>query len=330
MRSFALLFAAVFACSLHAAPAQAQAQRVFVSATGSDGNSCSFASPCRTFQHAHDVAPANGEIDVLDPAGYGSLTITKAISIQGHGFSGISAANSATAITINAGASDSVSLRGLLIDGAGTGSAGIQYNTAANVAIADCVVRNFVNNGIWIFSPGNAVFTVSNTTVSDNGFGGIVVQPQGAVSNWDVKGLVSNVTASNNQYGIYGYANDSGNTGRIFVTVSDSVIFHNTHAGIEAQTVSKVGTVSLIVDNTTITGAAVAFFCAEPPDLSTAIGIVADGSLARVLMKHSLIAQTGEAVVANTSGAMFTTSDNEINYDNNCNNAPVPTPLPTY
>src|SRR5215472_15413083 len=115
-----LLVAAVFACSMHANPAQAQ--RVFVSATGSDGNPCNFASPCRSFQHAHDVAPAGGEIDVLDPAGYGAVTITKAISIQGHGFSGITVASGVTGITINAGSSDAITLNGLIIDGAGVGS----------------------------------------------------------------------------------------------------------------------------------------------------------------------------------------------------------------
>src|ERR1700751_3399507 len=75
--------------------------RVFVAAQGSDSNPCTFAAPCRTFQHAHNSVVDNGEIDVLDPAGYGALTITHAISIQGHGFSGISAA-SGNAITINA------------------------------------------------------------------------------------------------------------------------------------------------------------------------------------------------------------------------------------
>src|SRR6516162_569662 len=104
---FALL-ATAFACSMHAAPAQAQ--RVFVSTTGSDGNGCTFASPCRSFQHAHDTTGAGGEIDVLDPAGYGAVTITKAISIQGHGFSGITVASGGTGITINAGPNDSVTL----------------------------------------------------------------------------------------------------------------------------------------------------------------------------------------------------------------------------
>jgi hypothetical protein len=112
-----------FACMLSAMPAQAQS-RVFVSAHGSDSNPCTFLAPCRTFQHAHDTAAANGEIDVLDPAGYGAVTITKAISIQGHGFSGISVASGNTGITVNAGPADDVNLNGLLIDGSSVAPSG--------------------------------------------------------------------------------------------------------------------------------------------------------------------------------------------------------------
>src|ERR1022692_3410931 len=115
--------------ALSAAPAQAQ--RVFVAAQGSDTNPCTFAQPCRSFQQAHDTVAANGEIDVLDPAGYGALTITKAISIQGHGYSGISVPSKGNGITINSGNADSVNLRGLLIDGVGTGSAGVVFNSGA-------------------------------------------------------------------------------------------------------------------------------------------------------------------------------------------------------
>jgi hypothetical protein len=131
-----LLFAMII-CSLHADPAQAQ--RVFVGATGTDANPCTFALPCRTFQHAHDVATANGEIDVLDPAGYGPLTITKAINIQGHGFSGISVASGGTGININAGATDKINLNGLLIDGAGVGALGISFNTGGSLSVNNCV-----------------------------------------------------------------------------------------------------------------------------------------------------------------------------------------------
>src|SRR5215468_6245463 len=113
MRQTALcMIAMAFLCAFQAAPAQAQS-RVFVAAQGSDSNPCTFAQPCRTFQRAHNAVAAGGEIDVLDPAGYGTVTIGKAISIQGHGFAGISAPAGPFAITISAGASDRINLRGL-------------------------------------------------------------------------------------------------------------------------------------------------------------------------------------------------------------------------
>src|SRR5262245_56423407 len=116
-----------FACLASAGPAAAQPTRVFVAAQGSDANACTFAAPCRTFQHAHDVVAAGGEVDVLDPAGYGALTITKSISIQGHDFAGMTVPNGGTGITINAAATDTVSLRGLIIEGAGVGTNGISF-----------------------------------------------------------------------------------------------------------------------------------------------------------------------------------------------------------
>src|SRR5262249_24278427 len=108
------LAAAIVGLLLTIAPIQAQPARVFVGPLGSDANPCTFASPCRTFAHAHGVVAGGGEIDVLDPAGYGSVTITKSISIQGHGFAGISTTRG-NAITINA-ASGKINLRELLLD----------------------------------------------------------------------------------------------------------------------------------------------------------------------------------------------------------------------
>src|SRR5262245_66228847 len=99
-----LVIASMLAFALHAAPAQAQS-RVFVAAQGLDSNPCTFAQPCRSFQKAHDTVVAGGEIDVLDPAGYGAVLITKAISIQGHGFAGL-AVPSGDGITVNALAND--------------------------------------------------------------------------------------------------------------------------------------------------------------------------------------------------------------------------------
>ena len=113
---------ALFVTALASMPAHAQ-QRVFVASFGSDSNSCIVTSPCRAFQHAHDPAPANSEIEVVDPAGYGPVGITKGISIQGHGFGGtFQRATDGNTIFINVTTSDPVSLNGLLIEGGGAGS----------------------------------------------------------------------------------------------------------------------------------------------------------------------------------------------------------------
>jgi hypothetical protein len=110
---------------------------------------------------------ADGEIDVLDPAGYGTLTITHGISIQGHGFASISQPNGSPAagITVSAGASDTVLLNGLLIDGAGTGNRGILINSAGSVQIVDCVIRHFTHDAIDY--EATAILSVSNTITSD-------------------------------------------------------------------------------------------------------------------------------------------------------------------
>src|SRR5262245_29065129 len=96
----------LIATAFNANTAYAQPARVFVAAQGSDSNACTFAAPCRTFQKAHDTVAANGEIDVLDPAGYGTLNITKSISVQGHDFAGMTVPSGSTGITITAGATD--------------------------------------------------------------------------------------------------------------------------------------------------------------------------------------------------------------------------------
>jgi hypothetical protein len=94
------------------------------------------------------MAPAGGEINVLDPAGYGAMTITKAISIQGHGFSGITVPSGAIGITINAGPSDSITLNGLVIDGAGAGYNGIMFNSGGSLTVTNCSVQHIITNGI--------------------------------------------------------------------------------------------------------------------------------------------------------------------------------------
>jgi hypothetical protein len=222
MRLPALLcigFASAFAALLQGTAAHAQS-RVFVAAQGSDGNPCTFAAPCRTFQHAHDVVAANGEIDVLDPAGYGQLTISKAISIQGHGFAGISVL-SGSAITISAGASDQVFLNGILIDGGGTGNSGIRYTSGLSLVVENCVVRNMSFNGLDFRSSATTTvkLSVSGSSFTENAFNGIIIA---ANNTGAVIASVQRVTLQDNALTGLVVTNDSGH-GPLDVMVSDTV-----------------------------------------------------------------------------------------------------------
>jgi hypothetical protein len=87
--------------------------RSFVSGHGSDTAACTLTAPCRTLARALTQTDSGGEIDILDAAGYGALTIDRAISIvnDGVGTAGVIVPNDGAGITINAGVSDAVSLR---------------------------------------------------------------------------------------------------------------------------------------------------------------------------------------------------------------------------
>jgi len=215
--SLALLGTA-FVCLALAMPTQAQAPiRVFVSGSGSDSNNCSVAAPCRTFQGAYSAVAAGGEIDVLDPAGYGDLTIGKALSIQGHGYGGITATGSA-GITISAGSSDAINLRGLIIDGAGSSSNGIYFTSGGTLNIQDCVVRN-IYTGVWIYTGGSSQLFMSDTIVSDIGAGAITVN----AGTPPVTLYLNDVEADNSYSGVSAYGSGA------FIDIRNSSISGNSY-----------------------------------------------------------------------------------------------------
>src|SRR6266446_7403245 len=130
---------------LAASPAQAQASRTWVSGTGDDANPCSRTAPCRTFQGAltaGKTAPG-GEINCLDAGDFGPVSITFSLIIScAAGTAGI-LAGGGTGIVINAATTDVVTLRGLDIDGQGTGGNGIVIESARSVHVEKCTIRNF-------------------------------------------------------------------------------------------------------------------------------------------------------------------------------------------
>ena len=141
----------------------AQATRTWVSGVGDDANPCSRTAPCKTFAGAISKTAAGGQISVLDPGGFGAVTITKSITIEGGGELGSIVNPGFNGIVINAGVNDNVILRNLQVDGVGTGLAGIKIFQAKTVQIEDTAIFNQSDgtNGRGIDITPNNGFTVA-------------------------------------------------------------------------------------------------------------------------------------------------------------------------
>jgi hypothetical protein len=300
---FAVFVAIALACSLHADPARA-ASRAWVSGAGVDQAGCGgLTSPCRTPQYAHDnIVAAGGEIDFLNPAGYGAITITKAISLvnDGVGTTGMLAPAGANAITINAGSSDAIQLRGLTIEGAGVGYNGIVFNSGGSLAVSNCVAQNFVNNGSLatgngiLIQPtsGNINFVITNTTSSNNFNVGISYFPSSGLPS--ATGVIDHVVTTANNYGILvdTVALSGGSTA---ITISNSVASNNGQSGILANNSAPL---ILSIDNVSASG--------------NFAGVTA-GNTVRALLGRSVITGNGTGVQNNTTGnTLFSYKDNRI------------------
>ena len=138
----------IIALFLTATTAQAQATRTWVSGVGDDANPCSRTAPCKTFAGAISKTAAKGEINVLDPGGFGGVTITKSISIEAAGVIAGVLVSGTNGIVVNAGANDVVVLRGLTFDGIGTGLAGIKFLAGGTLHVENCTIHGFTQSGI--------------------------------------------------------------------------------------------------------------------------------------------------------------------------------------
>src|SRR6266850_4912968 len=178
------------------AVAQAQATRTWVSGVGDDANPCSRTAPCKTFAGAISKTAAGGEIDALDSGGFGAVTITKSITIDGDSnLAGILAAGT-NGVIINAGATDIIQLRNLSINGAITGLTGIRILAGLQVFIEDCVVFNFRSGaglGIQdIRTTPSARLYVLGTLVKYNSADGLSIGSTTAGANNTVTATVDN------------------------------------------------------------------------------------------------------------------------------------------
>lgn len=199
---------------LYAGPAHAQANRTWVSGVGDDVNPCSRTAPCKTFAGAILKTAAGGEINCLDSADYGAVTITKAISIVCEGVVGSILSVGMNGINVNAGASDRVTLRGIEISAVGPGLCGINFLAGQALLVDNVHIYGVTLNGINIALATNSSVMVRHSVFSDIGFAGVAFGGGGGVPAL----MIEHVTITRVDTGV-----EMGGPG--IVSVSNSVIF---------------------------------------------------------------------------------------------------------
>ncbi len=223
------LLGALFVVGLATAPAHAQATRTWVSGVGDDANPCSRTAPCKTWPGAISKTATGGEIDALDPGGFGTLTITKSITLDGGGGQVAStlAAPGVNGFNVSA-AGAIVILRNLRINGGG-GGVGVQINSAARVIIEKCDIFGFAGFGVSATpSTGPLYLQIQETTINNNG-GGLGTKPTaGAVVNAEI--VSSHIDANGG-----GVKFDGTGGGATNAAITNSSISLNTNNAMNAQ-----------------------------------------------------------------------------------------------
>ena len=253
MRGFLKLVAALAATSLLVLPASAfgQASRTWVSGVGDDANPCSRTAPCKTFAGAISKTAVGGEINVLDPGGFGAVTITKSITIKAKGELGSVLVSGTNGINIAAGPNDRVTLYGLELTGiSGAGINGVRITQAKSVRIEHTEIYGFNTNGID-FEPSNAgaKLIVSDSSIHGNGAApstnGVYVAPSGTGT---ARVTLAHDGLDDNFNGLF----VSGPTQSATVDVLHTTISTNDNAGIYATGAAALVRLfsSEIIDNT--------------------------------------------------------------------------------
>ena len=243
---------------LLSASANAQATRTWVSGVGDDVNPCSRTAPCKTFAGAISKTAINGEINCLDPAGFGAVTITKSITIDCHEVFASILASGTNGITINitnpADVLQTVRLRNLSINGSGNGAQsgliGIRIIAAQVVYMDDLMISDFTQHGINDQRVAGGRLHILNSTMRNNLGAGILVSPASGSTRIDVD--MDHVTSVGN------------NEGMVFnngprVQINNSTSSNNIDEGVAST--STVGSTTVNVNRTMVSnngGAAMA------------------------------------------------------------------------
>jgi len=299
---------------LAAVPAHAQATRTWVSGVGDDVNPCSRTAPCKTFAGAISKTAAGGEINCLDPGGFGTVTITKSITIDCGGTFGSILASGVNGVNVNDSATATpntikVILRNLAINGAGTtaGTVGVNYASGAQVHLDNVRIFGFTTGsaqGVRMTSSGaggNKLF-INDSIIEDNGTG-IFLDPAGGSAQ-----------VSLNRVQIYrnsgdGLVANGAAAGAIFAGITDSVSNLNGGSGFKAQG----GGALVVLDVQRSAG-----------NNNGAGGFTADGSNAQIFIGNSMATANTTGFSQLNGGQIRSYVNNAV--DNNSNNGGATAP----
>jgi hypothetical protein len=266
LRILSALVATAAAAGIGAAPAHAQATRTWVSGVGDDANPCSRTAPCKTFAGAISKTAANGKINCLDPGGFGAVTITKAITIKCQYTEGGVLVSGTNGIVVNAPSTASVVLRGLDINGIGTGLNGVRVLGAKNVQIIESEIYGFTQNGVdFEPSTAGAQLFVADSHIHDNGGVGVMNAPTSTGNGakavlrrnlilFNTCGVVAAQFGANTTFATNCGTNvSSANTPIATVNSFENTITNNTSVGVFSRGTNATNRIGLnqITNNTT-------------------------------------------------------------------------------
>lgn len=282
----------------YAAPASAQATRTWVSGVGDDVNPCSRTAPCKTFAGSISKTAAGGEINCLDAGGYGSVTITKSISIVCDTVEGGVLASGTAGITVN-GANAVVTLSGLDLDGVGAGTDGIVFTNGTSLVLDNVKIRGFTGFGVRFEPTATATLTVRNAILSNNGATGTVVS--GGLLFRPAAGISGNVTISDtqlaNNLNFGARVETQGAGSNVNATVAGTIV-SNSGTGLFFRAPASLGTV-----NATVNGATSA---------SNNIGVAANGTGAVARIGNSTISANATGLAAFVGATIASFGDNRL------------------
>jgi hypothetical protein len=279
-----LTLLAVLACGTTLV--SAQASRTWVSGVGDDVNPCSRTAPCKTFAGAISKTAPGGEIDAIDPGGFGTLTITKAITVDGKGPMTSILAAGTNGIVVSAGPNDVVILRNISFNGFSTGINGIRFLSGKALIIENCQIFGFTNNGIDIALTADG----SSVTVKDTSISNITAAGIRATTTVGRVGVgIDHVRVDYVARGIYAFDHSR-------VTVTNSFMEHASTSGGAAE--SPTGDAVLTVDNSDIS--------------FNASGLTAGPGAAAVVVANSKLAFNSGTALNQTGGAITSYGTNRI------------------